>query len=368
VGAVHPLHVLKTEMAALRAAEPYEEKLRAAAYLGQPLTPDDVPGPTLSPDLVGFFFASGGAQSLLERQLGARARRYHERPRLAFVRHGYTIADWSNPKGARRFEEGIDLLNAPFVFAGPKDDAIALALRTGIADTALERNGASRVPDFNTLAVFAATSEQRIPLRTLGPSQHAILDTMALPAPIKNVLREDLAMGHAVIAPARLVSLNRTMTFGWWSVDLTSGYAIGRMELGGAQGLVEVTKTHERVTKWTEIYVKFMGGVLRCYMSALADTLGAVEFDGAQPQLTLNQGGPGETPMPPAGKLVECAIEKACDALAELLTDAMTEAALFADAEAMEELIAKWVEEKMIEKAGEGATGICNAVLTRAIG
>jgi hypothetical protein len=182
------------------------------------------------------------------------------------------------------------------------------------------------------------------------------------------VIEEDLSTGHAVVVPSRLVVLNGRRTFGWWSIDLTTGYAIGRMELGGAQGLAEVTKTHERVTKWTEIYVKFMGGVLNCYMTALQEALGGVEFDGIKPKVTLNQGGPGESPMPEFTKLVECAIEKACDALAELLTDAMSEAALYSEAEALEEMIAKWLEEKMIEKAGSQANEICNAAVNKAIG
>jgi hypothetical protein len=368
VGPTQPLYVFEAELAAMKAAESYEKKVRAAVYLGQELQVDDVPGPMLSAELVNYFFASDGAQGRLRQQAGKAARRFYERPRLAFFRHGVAVADWGNPRSGRRFEEGIDLLNAPFVFTGPAAEAADLALRLGIVDTTLERTRFGGRPVFNALPLFAAAVDQKIPTEVFEPSQRAALDRLDLPVSIKSVLVEDLTAGHALVLPSRLVTLNGTRTFGWWSVDPASGYAIGRMELGGAQGLAEVTKTHERVTKWTEIYVKFMGGVLRCYMTALAENLGSVEFDGIKPTITLNQGGPGESPMPEFNKLVECAIEKACDALEELLTDAMTEAALFQEAEAVEEIIAKLVEKEAINQAGSGANEICNAVMNKALG
>jgi len=163
-------------------------------------------------------------------------------------------------EGAHRFAQGIDLINAPFQFVG--DAADAVRLEADIADTALERLTVTPNSNFNTVPLFEAASAQSVSVLTISPQQTGTLDSLAVPAAIKNVLAGELAQGQTLVLPARLVRLGEVQTYGWWSVDPTSGIALGKMELGGAQAMTETADMHERIEKWTEIFAKFYGGLL----------------------------------------------------------------------------------------------------------
>jgi len=365
VGALHPVHVIRTWVASLEALEPFEEKARARAYLGRSFDASDVPAPALSPDLLSFFFVSSLATHQAQRQVASHARLYHERPRLAFLVHGFAVSDWGAPGSGSRARQGLDLLNAPFQVVGPRDEADRLARQAGVADTVLERHGLSGERVFNTLPLFAAATQQGIPIVTVLPNKPAALEALALPAAIKEVLREELARGRIAILPSRLVPLAQTRTFGWWSVDPATGYAVGRMELGGAQGLVEATRMNELVTEWTQIYVKFFGGVLRCYMEALKDALGSAELEGLKVKVTVRHGEPGESPMPSIDQLTACVIDKACDAVKDLAASYFAGGTAFPEAKLFHELIGRFLEKKAVGwavgKTGEG----CKAALER---
>jgi hypothetical protein len=71
----------------------------------------------------------------------------------------------------------------------------------------------------------------------------------------------------------RLVALNQTQTFGWWSIDSSTGFALGKMELGGAQDMAETSKLEEKVRAIAEIFGRFYGGLTGCYMLSIADAL-----------------------------------------------------------------------------------------------
>lgn len=377
VGPFHPLYVFQTHVAALKILAPLEEKAMADAYLDQPFSAEDIPGPTLSPELVGYFFFSDLTHHQLQQQAAPHTRGYCERPRLAFYRHGFAIADWSDPGGARRYQEGLDLLNAPLQFAGPQEEIPRLALKVGIADTALERYFKANEASFNALPLFAAAAEQKIPLLTIGSLQKATLDSVPVSPAIRNILQGELTEGRALILPARLVSLNQTQTFGWWSIDPSTGYALGKMELGGAQGMVESTQMQERVAKWSEIFVKFYGNVEKCYMMGLASALGEVDYygpGGAAPApgsgrgVILYHGKPGQNPMPSSKKIAECVISAACDALADLMNE-MAGGSYGAgewnkEAHALKEIIFNFAADQASEYVGKKAiTATCEAAL-----
>jgi hypothetical protein len=123
------------------------------------------------------------------------------------------------------------------------------------------------------------------------------------------------------------------------------------MELGGAQAMTETSEMHERIEKWTEIFAKFYGGLLKCYMQALGDNLGGIEVLKTG---HMAHGAPGESPMPDSDVLASCVIKQACDAVAEIITEAALSPAFAEEAEAeirpIEEIITNWAMEKGAEK------------------
>ena len=352
-GANHPAFVLQTLLASLKSQEPMEEKARARIYLGQPFGVDDLAPPMLPRELTGYYLSSDVNRHLASRQHGRHVCWYYERPRLAFARHGFVVGDWANPGGGASFADGIDLLNSPFRFLGGAE-AASVARESGIVDTVLERSFARGGPESNTIPLFAAANEQGIATLHVDAAHAKQLDTVAVPAPIRRVLDEELASGQSLVLPSRLVSLHGVRTFGWWSVDTATGVAIGKMELGGSQGLVEVSKMHERVEKWTEMFAKFYGGLLRCYIDSLAENLGATPE--ALKTFSLKHGsGPGDSPMPGMDKLAGCVISQVCDMIAELLIEASVTPAFAKEAEAtikpLQKIILEWVGEQALEKA-----------------
>jgi len=356
VGANSPVYVLGTQLDHYKAQESMEEKARARAYLGQDFGVSDLPGPAMPPELTNYFFASDVARFLLSRRDAPKAQSYYERPRLAFIRHGFVVGDWTKPEGVHRFAQGIDLINAPFQFVG--DPADAVRLEAGIADTALERLTVTPNSSFNTIPLFEAASAQSVSVLTISPQQNGTLDNLAVPPAIKNVLAGELAQGQTLVLPARLVRLGEVQTYGWWSVDPASGVALGKMELGGAQAMTETAEMHERIEKWTEIFAKFYGGLLQCYMGALGDNLGGLE---ALQTGHLKHGEPGESPMPNTDALAECVISTACDTVAELLTEAALSPIFAKEAEAeirpIREIIEDWAMETAATKTAEWSVG-----------
>lgn len=272
LGPVHPVYLAKATLAWLASYIDLQNQLIAAADSAQKLDSSQLPGPLLAPELLSFYLSSANAEGKIQAQFTPQLRAYHERPRLAFLRHGFAVGDWSDLSKQASYREGIDVINAPFAFVGPRELQSRLAMRWGAADTALELrlngNGA-----FNTLPLMAAASAAKVPVHTIGPDQHAMLASVSVPAPIKAVLEGELRDGHAILAPARLIDLNGTRTYGWWSVEKDTGYAIGKMELGGAQDIAEYTNLQKAIPKASQIAGNLMGNVLLCYMGAVSSVL-----------------------------------------------------------------------------------------------
>jgi hypothetical protein len=354
--------VLGVQLQAIKARAPMELKALGHLYRGEPFGVGDLAPPVLPPELVNFFLSSDLTRFFLQRDRAPQVRSYYERPRLAFMRRGFQVADWSSPAGPRRFVEGIDLVNSPFQWVGRADDIQPAGIAAGVADTALEAQFA-RGEVFNTLPLAAAAEGQRIPMETIAAGESARLAALSLPGAIRRVLEEELAEGRTIVAPTRLVTLHGVQAFGWWSLDPRTGIAIGRMDLGGAQGLVEVGKMHERIAKWTEILAKFYSGVLKCYINALADNLGAED---ALKQLQLPVGPRGQDPSPSTAKLAECIIKTACGTIADLLAEAIMTPAFAKEADEfvkpLQKIIFEWAAETaMNDAAKRGFNAACES-------
>jgi hypothetical protein len=274
VGTIDPLYLAKTTIAWINADIDAQNAL-IAANPAQEVKPSDLPGPLLSPELLTFFLSSGNTEHQIQMQFAPQVRAYYQHPRLAFIRRGFAVSDWADASKRVSYREGIDIINSPFGFAGHPEQQTALAMRWGAADTALELRFSLNGGDaFNTLPLMAAANSAKVPMVTIGPAQKAALTSVSVPASIKAALDRDLIDDRAIVAPEHLIDMNGTHTYGWWSIERDTGYAIGKMELGGAQGLTEYTKLQQTIPKQSYIAGGMMGDILRCYMGGVASVLG----------------------------------------------------------------------------------------------
>lgn len=274
VGAVDPLFLAKATIAWIDAYCDVQNALIALNPPGE-LKASDLPGPLLSPELLTFFLSSANAEHEIQVRFAPQVRAFYQRPRLVFIRRGFTISDWADASKRVSYREGIDIVNSPFGFAGHPELQTGLAMRWGAADTALELRFSLNGGDaFNTLPLMAAAHSAKVPLVTIGPDQKAALASISVPASIKAALDRDLVDDRAIVAPQHLVNLNGTRTYGWWSIERDTGYALGKMELGGAQDLTEYTKLQQTIPKQSYTAGGMVGDILRCYMGGVASVLG----------------------------------------------------------------------------------------------
>jgi hypothetical protein len=356
VGTPHPFAFMQAQLAALQNLDP----LRTALAAGHQPAAGDLSSPVVSPQLLGYFLASGLKRHQLAEAAKAGVGSYLTRPRLAFLRHGDVVSDWTTPSAPPRYVEGIDLVNAPFEFTGPDRDAARVALEAGIADTVLEQFVLNRPGGANTVPLFAAMHDQNLPLVTLR--DRTDLGKIKVPAAIRAALERELAAGHVLVAPDRPVAIDARHRFGWWNLDPATGYIVGQMDLGGAQNLTEAEEINQKVAEWTEEYVKFLGNVLKCYQHALEDSLGSVKVNAGNlsVDVTVNH---GDNPMPGGEAVVTCLRNAACDALKDFITNELNSAAVYQEAKTLEELIGRWVEQKAISKAGGAGEEACQQAL-----
>jgi hypothetical protein len=178
-------------------------------------------------------------------------------------------------------------------------------------------------------------------------------------------MRDDVGSGHALVAPARLVSVEGQPQFGWWSVDLQTGYTIGRMDLGGAQGLVESSQINEKITQWTETFIKFYGNVIHCYMGAVENALGSVKMVNGKVAVTINH---GTDPSPSTAQVADCLIDAACDTLADLVSNEMGSTATLGESKSLEELILNLENQKIRGNLKSAGKDLCKGAAKNAMG
>lgn len=340
VGTVHPLFVAKSTLEWLQMYAALQEKLLGATYLGQNYNPSDLPGPLLSPRLLTFALASGLREHDLQTKSASIMRTYYERPRLLFFRRGFVPGDFADNSAPPAYREGIDLINAPFGFVGDRDASAALAMKWGLSDTALELVFSADQNSFNTFPMMAAASSEHVSVDVLDGDRGGGLSSFSVPAALKNALEEDLSSGKAVLAPERLLRVDAINTYGWWSVEKTTGYAIGKMELGGAQALSEYSVQQTLLVKYPLIAASLVGEIDMCYMAQIASSLS------------------GDTAGGDTGK---CVTDACCEALAQLIKIEVGAApGLLGLSEAKDELSA--IEKLLAKFAKQGAKkGVADA-------
>lgn len=253
--------VFNHELAAIRAGAAAAED---AASRGQALSPDSFPAPVLSSAVVNLFFASDLARHFVGEKIGPRMRSFYRMPRLAFMRRGYRVVDWGASGLHADYAEDVDLLDPAIAFVGPKPDEVReFALRSGITDTALEAQAGSAHERIGTLTVLSALPAGAVPKRY---AQGGALP-VGLPPPILAALREDIASGHVVVAPAALVAVNGIRAYGWWSFTGGTAYALGKMDLGGGQALTAYQTVAHGVLLYLP-YISALGNCIGCVLQA----------------------------------------------------------------------------------------------------
>lgn len=244
-----------------------------ATRRGKQFSQDSFPHPVLSSAIVDLFFASDLARHFIGKGIGPRTRSFYRMPRLAFMRRGFRVGDWGTTRLRAVYAEDIDLLDSPLVFTGSGPaDVRQFALRSGITDTALEVQAGSTQARIGTLAVFAALPA--------GAAAKRYTQTAALPddlpSPILAALRADVTAGNVVVAPASLVDLDGTRTYGWWSFSPGTSYALGKMVLGGGQALTEYQIAAHQVL----LYLPYISALANCTGCVLqAGTLDVSSMD-----------------------------------------------------------------------------------------
>lgn len=328
VGAPHLYAWIDAEAGALRNVTPW----RTALTSSQELNPDDLPGPGLSPQLSGFFFTSGLARHRMAAASGFRLLPYFARPRLAFLRHGYVRHDWSESAPvAVQYAEGIDVVNEPVCFFGSTAYAGLFALRAGISDTILEQFVLHDPLPFNAVPALAAARAQKLPLATVSSASD--LAGLRVPAAIRTAMSDDLAHGRLILAPTGPVELAQTHAFPWWSIDPRTGAALGRMDVGGGQAMMEFSKVTETVGSLAKVFGKLMGNMIRCYGGAIGSAMA----------------GGGKGSKSDEVKLLKCLRAAACEALKDFY--GLAKSSFPSDQGAWKELVTE--EHKEIELLDE---------------
>jgi len=350
VGAPNPFAIMALESGALAALQPVTQALDAQ----RPFSADDLPALPPAFQLWNFFLTSGLKHQALGAESAKPTRSIHLRPRLAFIHHGFSLADWTRPELQKlRYEEGIDLVNAPFAFLGEPAAAAELALQAGLADTAFEQFAVHATSTLNTFPLMVAAQEQKIPMHTVTQARQ--LAGLTLAPAIRAVLAGEIAEGRVLILPAGPVAMQGTHATGWWSIDPATGYAIGKMELGGAQAMVEKGQTEEKVSEWTQTYVKIMGDALKCFEGEVDK---AIKQD---VKAAILGGDAAKTPD--ASTMASCLRDAACDALKDMVTGKLSSAVAEREAKALKDLLFNYARKNAIDQAGKMENAGCQSAL-----
>lgn len=95
-----------------------------------------------------------------------------------------------------------------------------------------------------TALVMKTAADNAIPLKAVAQDNLSQFD---LPAPVRDLLRQDLKVGWKAIIPARAVSLGKTKRWGWWLLNPQSGRIIGKMDDQLNSAMTEYTLSSKEI-------------------------------------------------------------------------------------------------------------------------
>jgi hypothetical protein len=132
---------------------------------------------------------------------------------------------------------GFDIVANRFAVR-PTADAFAVAFEQGVVDTTVEAMLRDRgAPTWNTGELLAVSPAQDVAWRRVA--QVDDLDGLAIDAEVRASLAAELDAGHVLIVPERSIELAGRQLYGWWRIDPVTGQALGVMDSGRGQAMVE---------------------------------------------------------------------------------------------------------------------------------
>ena len=230
------------------------------------------PGPVIPPQLAIMLARSARVGAILADRIGD-VRGFYERPRLTFLRHGYQATDVADTSKPPKYAEGIDLIDPSMVFVGDRARAVELARQWGIADAYLEGDWEITRTQLNVLPLASEAAAQSLQLQFLSRNAVLEISDQAVPHVVRSVLLRDLDAGNAILAPSALIDTAIGRHYTWWSIDPSTGFPTGRVDLGGGQGLLEYAEQEKNLTYLPEQTAGFVGDIDRCYFAGVVSAL-----------------------------------------------------------------------------------------------
>lgn len=144
------------------------------------------------------------------------------------------------PQGPFVAHQTVDVVtNGVGVAPHLAQEAFALRLRQGVADTAAEDLVLGGDPAAqNTSRLLEAARSQGIGLVVLRDAGAGVKD-LAVSPDVQARIAHDLGRGYAVVLPTKPVAFAGANHVGWWRVDPKTGETIGVMDSGFHAGTVE---------------------------------------------------------------------------------------------------------------------------------
>jgi len=141
--------------------------------------------------------------------------------------------------GGMTRRRGMDLAFTSTAALSAPDEAFAIQVRQGVADTLAEHlalgDGAS--PDENTVGVFEAAAQPGL----VRAADAASVQKMQLPADAAARAKADVDQGHVLV-----LASSTSGRWSWWRVNAATGQTIGVMDNGYHAALTEQEAQYER--------------------------------------------------------------------------------------------------------------------------
>jgi len=310
--------LLRQRSAELAAAADGAATLESAAAGQSKADPASMPGREVPVTLLRLMQSSDYERSSLARKLAVRCKPFYTGARLTFLRYGFEPTDLSGASSALAYREGIDIVNTPFAFAcAAGADATPLAVKSGVADTALELLSRPRVATLDTIPIMAKAEAAH-----LSPFQATALTKVppqiATTPVLSRVLGDTFSRGNLIVGPSGLIGSGGSRDFAWWEVS-PNGCALGRANFGGGQGMTENLLTEEQQEQITEIVTKMMGEFLQCAWQGA--TKATIQWAQEPDVEKANE----KIPEHADEEVRDCMVEAVCGALADLAFDGLAD-------------------------------------------
>ncbi|MBI5532016.1 MAG: hypothetical protein HY898_04825 [Deltaproteobacteria bacterium] len=193
---------------------------------------------------LAFAAQSDALTARLSQSLDVEVRR--EVPRIII-----TSAESEGTEPASTFSLDLRLDEIVAVSRGEPQRAKLLQLARGIQESALEgqllQHFSGKESAVSTARLMNEARRIGTEVIGIGRDNRAELEQLQLPDRVAALVVAALGKGHEVVIPRSPVTLDGRDRWGFWDIDPISGAAVGVMEDGQHQGMVDITTTTRKV-------------------------------------------------------------------------------------------------------------------------